>query len=194
MVSPEKFFQHVKVSNTISKTELGIRISKLLEQVIRRLPDEEQFTMAGMICINTRAEAMQFWRRAGPQLGTMPNFDIPFDGNCTYAYGEAVSLSIFTITIVVDNLEGRSDDYIIGLLAHELAEMSYTFRKLMENLPSLKKMKPKARQVMMNRITQQSDSIINTEEHQEHENAVNNEAVRLGFEKEIVAMDGDAAF
>ena len=61
----------------------------------------------------------------------------------------------------------------------------------MENFDSLKKLKPRAREVMMSKIIHQSDSITNKEEHQKHENEANNEAARLGFEKEIKILDGD---
>ena len=188
LVNPKKFYEHVKILNSILDTELGIRISELLEKVIRRLPDEEQFKMKGIISISTRDQAMELWKLTGPKFGISPNFDFPFDGNCSYEVGETIDYSKFIITIVVDNLVEKSDDYIIGLFAHELAEMSYPYRKIMENSDSLKKLKPRAREVMMNKIIHQSDSITD-KEHQKHENEVNNEAARLGFEKEIIAMD-----
>ena len=64
------------------------------------------------------------------------------------------------------------------------------FRIVQKNFDELNKMKPKARQVMMNKLTKSTDDA-DSEEYQKHEEEVNNEARRLGFEKEIDALEDD---
>ena len=58
----------------------------------------------------------------------------------------------------------------------------------LDNFDELKKMKPKARKVMMNKLTKFTDDA-DSEEYQKHEDEVNNEARRLGFEKEIEELE-----
>ena len=67
--------------------------------------------------------------------------------------------------------------------------MSYPFRMYMENWDSLKKMKPKARLVRENQLTKVMYDEPEGKEYQEHEVEVNNEAIRLGFQKEIDALE-----
>ena len=59
----------------------------------------------------------------------------------------------------------------------------------MENWDSLKKMKPKARLVRENQLTKVMYDEPEGKEYQEHETEVNNEAIRLGFQKEIEALE-----
>jgi hypothetical protein len=66
--------------------------------------------------------------------------------------------------------------------------MIYPFRKLQENWDSIKKMKPKARQVRMNQLTKSMDDP-GSKKYQEHEAEVNNVAIGLGFQKEIDALE-----
>ena len=66
--------------------------------------------------------------------------------------------------------------------------MSYAFRKMQENWDSLKKMKLKARQATMDQLTY--EGVPGSKEWQKHEEEVDNEARRLGFQKEIDALDG----
>ena len=79
------------------------------------------------------------------------------------------------------------DDYIKGLIVHEISEMSYSYTKWQENYDSLKKMKPRARQIVFGRWTKNSDDP-GSKEYQEHEVEVNKEGIRLGFQKEIDAL------
>ncbi|MEX2059631.1 MAG: hypothetical protein WD966_01030, partial [Nitrosopumilaceae archaeon] len=109
------------------------------------------------------------------------------DGNCTYLFGETVDKSFYIITIIIDDLEHKSDDYIKGLIAHELAELSYAWKIAEDNLESLKKLKPRARLVRMNQITNQ-DEPTTSKKYGEHEVTINQEGIRLGFEKEIKAL------
>lgn len=182
------FYSNVKVFNAES-LPLGRRIRSLLDEVIQRLPDEKQFHIHGIIAFNTREGAVAFWNEISPKMGFGPELKPTFiDGNCTYQFGETVNESMYIITIIVDGLADRSDDYIKGLIVHELAELSYAWTVNESNLPLLEKLKPKARQVKFNQLTKQ-DAPKTSMEYREHETTVNNEAIRLGFEKEIIALN-----
>jgi len=188
LVELEKFYTNVKVTNDYSRP-LGQRLKALLENVIQRLPNEEQFQMKGMIFFNTRSQAIEFWEQMRPKLGFGPDLR-PYnrDGNCTYAIGPTVQDSMFAITIIIDNLDFRSDDYIKGLLAHEFSEMSHAWRITQKEMPTLLKMKPKARLIKMDQLTKQN-SDPSSKEYAEHEKNVNDEAERLGFRKEIDVLE-----
>ena len=190
MVNTADFYKHTTVSCDRSHP-LGKRIMSLLDEVVERLPDEEQFKITGMIRFDTRQTALEFWQQFRHQWGHAPDFRVNLDGNCEYSYrwsDERID-DRYIITIIVDDLDSKTDEYIKGLIVHELSEMSYPSRKLQENWDSLKKMKPKARQVMMNKWTKSTDHA-ESKEYQEHEDEVNNEAIRLGFQKEIEALGG----
>ncbi|HVZ62362.1 MAG TPA: hypothetical protein VG896_01605 [Candidatus Nitrosotalea sp.] len=165
------------------------RIIELFDQVATKLPNEEQFEIPGEIHFLTKQGAIEYWDMMNPKIGTSTDFRrYNKDGNCTYAMNEKTERYLFYITIITDDLESKSDDYIKGLIAHEISEMSYTWRVLQDNKENLKKLKPKARQVRFNQITKQN-AAIGTKDHQERENDVDNEARRLGFSKEIDALN-----
>ena len=188
MVNTADFYKHIDVEGNTSPL-LAKRIKTLLDEVIERLPDEEQFKITGMIRFDTRQTALEFWQQFRHQWGHAPDFRVNLDGNCEYSYrwsDERID-DRYIITIIVDDLDSKTDEYIKGLIVHEISKMSYPSRKLQENWDSLKKMKPKARQVMMNKFTK-STSGPGSKEYQEHEDEVNNEAIRLGFQKEIDAL------
>ena len=189
MVNTADFYKHTTVTCDMLHP-LGKRIKSLLDEVVERLPDEEQFKITGMIRFDTRQTALEFWQQFRHQWGHAPDFRVNLDGNCEYSYrwsDERID-DRYIITIIVDDLDSKTDEYIKGLIVHELSEMSYPSRKLQENWDSLKKMKPKARQVMMNKWTKSTDHA-ESKEYQEHETEINNEAIRLGFQKEIDALE-----
>jgi len=188
LVGLENFYNNVNVHNDESQP-LGQRLRSSLEDVIQRLPDEEQFQIRGQIQFNTREQAINFWNTVGPEIGFSPDLR-PHnrDGNCVYSIGPEVEVLMFVITIIVDNLESRSDDYLKGLIAHELSELSYTWNTVQKEKPALMKMKKKARQIMIEKITKQS-SEPGSKEYDEHEKNVNDEARRLGFQKEIDVLE-----
>ena len=188
MVNTADFYKHTKVFCDILHP-LGKRIKSLLDEVVERLPDEEQFKITGMIRFDTRQTALEFWQQFRHQWGHAPDFRVRLDGNCEYSYkwsDERID-DRYIITIIVDYLDSRTDDYIKGLIAHELSEMSCPYRKLQENWDTLKKMKPAARPVMYDKWTK-ANAVLGSKEYQEHEDDVNNEAIRLGFQKEIDAL------
>lgn len=193
MVSLSDFYDRVKV-NINDSHPLGQRIRPLLDNVIVRLPNEEQFRMKGVISFNTRNQAVEISKSLISQGIMAPNF-IPSnrDGNCTFSISELVEDAMFQIIIVIDNLENRSDEYIKGLLAHELSEMSHPWKLTRKYITKLKKLKPKAKQIFLNQLTKQNvDS--GSQEYRQHEIEVNNEAKRLGFEKEIEALELESGY
>ena len=183
-----QFLNNVKIYVDL-KSQLGVRLNSLLNEVISRLPDEEQFRMRGQIAFHTRASAIEFWQSMRSNFFLKPDFTSKSrGGNCSYRVGDTVDHSTYIITIIVDDLNRRSDDYVRGLIAHELSEMSYCYRATQGMISDLRKMKPKARQIRMDQLTGQN-ATIGTREHQEHENKANQEAMRLGFSKEIQVLD-----
>ena len=190
MVNTADFYKHTMVACDMLDP-LGRRLKSLLDEVVERLPDEWQFKTTGMIRFDTRQTASEFWQEFRHQWGHAPDFSpVERDGNCEYyfSYNNRAE-SRYIITIIVDDLDSRTDDYIKGLIVHELSEMSYPFRMYMENWDSLKKMKPKARLIMENRLTKVMFDEPEGKEYQEHETEVNNEAIRLGFQKEIETLE-----
>ncbi len=184
MVSKSSFYTNVKV-HLDENHPLGQRIQSLIDNVVERLPDEEQFQIRGMIGFNLREESLDYWNHMKNLVPIVPDFmPADRDGNCTYSIQETIENSFFIITIIVDDLDERSDEYIKGLIAHEISEWSYAWITVKKELPRLKKLKPRAKEVMLNRILKQ-DYPIGSKEHQEHEDTVNQEAIRLGFENEI---------
>ena len=189
MVNTADFYKHTRVWERTDP--LGQRLMSLLDEVVERLPDEWQFKTTGMIRFDTRQTASEFWQEFRHQWGHAPDFSpVERDGNCEYyfSYNNRAE-SRYIITIIVDDLDSRTDDYIKGLIVHELSEFSYPFRMYMENWDSLKKMKPKARLIMENRLTKVMFDEPEGKEYQEHETEVNNEAIRLGFQKEIETLE-----
>ena len=189
MVNTTDFYKHTEIICDRSHP-LGKRMISLLDEVVERLPDEEQFKITGMIRFDTRQTSSEFWQKFRHKWGHAPDLSrVGRDGNCEYrfSYGDRAD-DRYIITIIVNDLDSRTDDYIKGLIVHEFAEMSYPFRKLQENWDSIKKMKPKARQVRMNQLTKSMDDP-GSKKYQEHEAEVNNVAIGLGFQKEIDALE-----
>ena len=188
MVNTADFYKHT--SFAADSSDIVKRIRSLLDEVVDRLPDEWQFKTTGMIRFDTRQTASEFWQEFRHKWGHAPDFSrVERDGNCEYYFSYSNRAdSRYIITIIVNDLDSRTDDYIKGLIVHELSEFSYPFRMYMENWDSLKKMKPKARHVRENQLTISMDDP-GSKKYQEHEAEVNNEAIRLGFQKEIDALE-----
>ena len=188
MVSKSSYYKNVKV-HLDQNHLLGERIQSLLDNVIERLPNEEQFQMKGIMGFSLREQALDFWNHMKNLVPIVPDF-IPADrdGNCTYSIAKTIENSFFLITIIVNDLDERSDDYIKGLITHEISEMSYAWITVKKELPRLEKLKPRAQEVMLTRILKH-DYPIGSKEHQEHEDSVNQEAIRLGFENEIRELE-----
>lgn len=188
-ISPRYKNTLVTMDEETVSPSLANRLKESFYKITTRLPDEEQFEMQGYVNFLTKQHAIDYWDMMNPRIGTSTDFrHYNKDGNCTHIMNEKIDFSRFYITIIIDDLESKSDNYIKGLIAHELSEMSYTWRALQNEKKNLKKLKPKAVQVRMDQITKQN-STIGTKDHQEHENNVDNEARRLGFSEEIDALN-----
>jgi len=196
MVNTTDFYKHTEIICDRSQPIVK-RIRSLLDEVVERLPDEEQFKITGLIVIDTKQIAMGLWNIWRHQWNTAgPDFNLDLVGNCQYQPAGSFdnmrkldrAADWYVITIIVDNLESKTDDYIKGLIAHELSEMSCPYRILQENWDTLKKMKPAARPVMYAKWTK-DNAVLGSKEYQEHEDDINNEAIRLGFQKEIEALE-----
>ena len=196
MVNTADFYKHTDVICDRLQPIVK-RIMSLLDEVVERLPDEEQFKITGLIVIDTKQIAMGLWNIWRHQWNTAgPDFNLDLVGNCQYQPAGSFynmrkldrAADWYVITIIVDNLESKTDDYIKGLIAHELSEMSCPYRILQENWDTLKKMKPAARPVMYAKWTK-DNAVLGSKEYQEHEDDINNEAIRLGFQKEIEALE-----
>ena len=197
MVDVEEFYSRIKVYEDIQDPVLQ-KVKPLYEDVIQRLPDEEQFQIKGFFVFNYRDEVIKYWALNGPilrsLLGPEPDFTISDrDGNCTFAFGDSIEHSVYYLTIVLDKLSQKSDDYIKGLFAHEFAELSFPWRVIKEHETELQKLKPLEKNVRINQLTKK-DAQTGTSEYQEHENLVNQEAIRLGFEKEIKVLESQSGY
>ena len=64
MVNTADFYKHTTVTCDMLHP-LGKRIKSLLDEVVERLPDEEQFKITGMIRFDTRQTALEFWQQLG---------------------------------------------------------------------------------------------------------------------------------
>ena len=195
MVNTADFYKHTDVICDRSEPIIE-KIMSLLDEVVERLPDEEQFKIKCRLIIFPRQIVMELWKRYSPIWKIAgPDFNLDLVGNCQYQpAGDFNNLDKraraddwYVITIMVDNLESKTDDYIKGLIAHELSEMSCPYRMLQENWDMLKKMEPADRPVMYAKWTK-ADAVPESKEYQEHEDDINNEAIRLGFQKEIDAL------
>lgn len=182
MVSLDNYHAKVVVSISAS-TFLANKINRLFGQVILKLPDEEQFGLSGMILIGPRELAVNFYRKITSDtkfgLGSSINLYI---GNGNYALWFRGNLtdSEFLITIIIDDLDEKSDDYIKGLIAYKLSELSYGW-KTISNAPP---------EELMNMLDQTGmNSPFGSEERENYERNVDEEARRLGFSEELLAYD-----
>ena len=213
MVDTVQFFRHhadvhyavdkkIMLSSEEEFEDFHQRMNRLLHNVVRRLPEEEQFmpwankkthdSVVAEFLIGTRLLLGKCWydlSRGDTSmfmengLGFMPDtlqnmmrisslapdcMRQLWDNHCAYD----LEIPFYAVTIVTDEtptkhnklqtLPEKSDDYIIGLIAHAISQMSYPWRE---------------RQVMMGLLDSHT------------EDSVMGEARRLGFRKEIDALE-----
>ncbi len=192
MVDLERFYSR---NETFGDPNLPImqRVKPLYEKVIQRLPDEEQFQIRSFFVFNYRDEVIKYWALNGPilrpVLGPEPDFTvISIEGNCMFVFGDSIEHSLYYLTIVLDDFPQKSDDYIKGMFAHEFAELSFPWRTIKEHQNELQKLGKNARKVRINQLTK-IDVKVGTQEYFEKEKLINQEAIRLGFQKEITALE-----
>ena len=218
---PNKFYKHaeVKFKGIEEDSNLGKRLSRLIDKVVQKLPDEEQFCIVHAIWLHTKESfiesaeeylrknphassvkqtvyelktSMMLWQqnidpvcKALKEIGSGP------DGFCFFlpAFKKTGDMgdSNCAISLIADHYEYRIDYHIMGVIAHELAEMSYKWRMLKKDIPNMIKMKDKGRNARFRQLTQ-SGLPGGSDEYYKHEELPNNEARRLGFGKEIDEM------
>ena len=66
MVNTAEFYKHTEISwNVLGSSDLFVkRILDLLDEVVERLPDEEQFKITCNIIFDTRQGAIKFWQHS----------------------------------------------------------------------------------------------------------------------------------
>jgi len=194
MVNTADFYKHTEISwdDSVNFDPLGTRLTSLLDEVIKKLPDEDWFKIKGLIMFVTRQKGIEYWCREGKNWGSKPDFSSGTNGSAKVKWmllkKNKMAEGKYIITIIIDDLDSKTDEYIKGLMIHELSEMTDPFRKLAENWDSFKKMKPKAIMVMMDKLTNAGAGDFESKEYREHEDNINNECIRLGFQKEIDAL------
>lgn len=183
MVNLQKFYRNAKVSITTYSSPSADRIKQLFNQVITRLPDEEQFGITGTILIGPEEAIVNFYRNASSisNFGLDPdtNFLIN-DGNFRFWFTEDLEDASYLITLVVDNLDEKSDDYIKGLIAYKISEWSYAWKIAREVWHESGEW---AEHVTI--LNQRTPPI----RSEEYERNVDEEAERLGFAQELLVYD-----
>ena len=220
-MDPTEFYKHaeVKFKGIEEDSNLGKRLSRLLDKVVQSLPDEEQFGVVHAIWLHTKESfiesaeefvrknpslhsvkqtidevkmSMMLWQqntdpvcKALKEIGSGPDgFSLFWPAFKKTGY---MGDSDCAISLIVDYYEYRTDDYIMGVIAHELAEMSYKWGILKKEIPNMIKMKDKGRNARLRQLTE-TGFRGGSDEYYKHEELPNNEARRLGFRKEIDEM------
>lgn len=191
MVLLEKFYSFTEVF--FEDESLKGRFQPLLDDVIKRLPDKPPFPVIGVFLIASRPLVIEHLKGLDPRKKA-PSDVTPEsrDGHCFTGIDENGDINEYHISIITDFLEPKSDDYIKGLIIHEISHMIYVWRLLQKKKSDYAKLGRKAKQIRFNQIGQ-IDIIPETKEYYEKENSVNAEAIRLGFEKEIRALEEEFA-
>ena len=116
----------------------------------------------------------------------MPNFE---NGCSTPTFRNVDGLLIIgcIIDIVIDfRTMYRHPDYVKGVICHEIAEFTTKWNVLQEHKREIKKIAD-VKNVLRKYL--KSGYLPPSKEYAEHEEIVNREAKRLGFEKEIAVME-----
>jgi hypothetical protein len=179
-----RFYQNVNATVSDSSSDMTTRLRSLLDDVVQRLPDEEQFLIQGNIGFLTRSDAISIFKGSKG----FPDFSmIDRVANCHVVINNKTGKIEYVMTVITDRLDRMSDSYIKGLIAHELAEMSYMVRTYRKQKPDFKKMGRKARELWSKEFLQQG-AAIGSPDNLTHEANADQEAIRLGFSEEINAV------
>ncbi len=187
MVSLEKFYENVKVG--FDKEEFKPKVRPLLDDVIMRLPDELQFQTEGEIFFASKSRVIE-----NLQALEFPDHIISQwmgdnrEGQCITEFGQNGEINSYYISIITNHFLLVSEEYIMGLIIHELAHMSYYWNLLVNEKPRFAKLGSKAKTILLHQIVGTNQEV-ESDEYYEKEKYVNAEAKRLGFEKEIDALE-----
>lgn len=159
------------------------RISELFDQITMKLPDEEQFGIIGTIFVGSRKEIVNFYKKSPsiPNFGLDKNTILSIkEGNFRIWFDTGLENFSYLITLVIDDLCARSDDYIKGLIAYKISEWSCFWKTAREVHHE-----PGESEEAVT-ILNQKLPLIGSEEYMRN---VEKEAERLGFDKELLAYD-----
>ena len=184
----ENFYARVKVG--IADKDLKDRLQSCLDDVVSRLPEEKPFQIRGIIgfakydpmlkyldCLQPNNPILKDIKKTGP------------NGYCRPFTTETGDIYSYFLCFMTDHFHYWSDDWLKGLIIHELTHLKYYWILLQQEKPNLVKLNPKDREIRINQILGEYMDVPSYE-YFEIEKIVNAEAIRLGFEKEIVALDG----
>lgn len=127
MVNLQNYYENVDVIVDTSHP-LANKIKRLFDQVITKLPDEEQFRTIGTIVIGFVETIANFTKQHLKNItGLSSNLHIN-DGNCVCLFYDDLRDWEFFITLAIDNLNKKSDSHIQGLIAYKISEWSYRWK------------------------------------------------------------------
>lgn len=187
MVSLEKFYENMKVR--YHNEQVQEKFKPLMDDVIRRLPDKPPFEQIDEIFFAPRSNVIKNLNSLHPELKI--SLDVTpenRDGHCQTGISEAGDISECVVSLITDSLQVRSDDYIKGIIIHEICHMVHLWKLLQKEKPSFLKLGFKAKKIRLDQIDQ-THIKAESPEYYEKEKQVNTEAIRLGFEKEISAIE-----
>jgi hypothetical protein len=200
MVDTVRFLQHVDTLIGIKKNSMGgmgkedrfiNNLERLLQNVVKRLPEEEQFMWSGptetepepktgMFLFGSRSFFREFWEDFGYAKSFVHTGDLHIvvydritklcglepdfarqDWNGSNCAYD-LTLPFYAFIILTDDLADKSEDYIMGQIAYALSKMSCAWREMRNN--------------------QNVEPV--------EDKAVKDEARRLGFGKEIDVLEG----
>jgi len=188
MVSREIYYENVRVE-MYPRDRSSIRVTEQLDNVVEILPDEEQFRRTGKFYIGNQDLMQSFLVEASKILHTGDPITVfARDGNLISDIHEDLEDSVYTITIVTDGLDRRSDDYIMGLITNKLSEWSRLFREL-KNRSNWDELQISERIELVNEIMAGKSFPVGTREREEYERSVDEEARRLGLSDKLLAYE-----
>lgn len=170
MVSLEKFYENVKVR--FDNEELQDKFKPLLDDVILRLSDEPQFVKIDEIYFAPRSKVMENLNNWYPELKfSLDASPENRDGHCQTGVSESGDISECLISIIIDYLQVMGDDYIKGIIIHEICHMIYLWKLLQKEKPNIVKLSLKEKIIRFNQIAQ-TDIIAESKEYYEKEKQI----------------------
>ncbi|MDE1828861.1 MAG: hypothetical protein KGI25_00920 [Thaumarchaeota archaeon] len=185
MVSLENYYARVVAPD--DRTAISKRVKKHLDEIVWRLPDEEQFGMTGGIFIGDSELTSLFLVKVSVDFHTGDPMSVSVrDSNHLYIINNLNNAEYY-FTLVTDGLENMSDDYIKGLIVYPMSKWSLLWRTA-NNIPNWEELDHEKRMTLLETVTPNRFPV-GTREHEEYERRVQAEAQRLGFLNELLAYD-----
>lgn len=247
MVVLSEFYNHVKVKFVEEKpfftwtqnawekhkSKFNKELSRWLDDIVQRLPDEDMFKLDAEIWFCGRNEFIERWEDWMEKNGNYPRIRdllnvvknaekhwqsfadtmmikseldivdairtieeqkiVDIDGFSQPIWNllkdRFLGMNEYIIAVIIDERYFARPDpelYYKGVICHELVEFSTKIPVLNEHMDEVKKLED------VNIILRKylKSGFTSGPEYKEHEKIVNKEVIRLGFRKEIEAMDG----